>query len=357
MLFRVWRRASARTTSCGRKRARPVMPKIETTSGSVAAAELGRTLTHEHCFTGEELVRAQWPHAYDREQILLRCVGTARELRARGVDTVCDPTVPGIGRDVEINLEVTAATGLRFVMATGFFDESYRGWLFPWSVRAPKGPFADYFVHDIEVGIQGSDVKAGFIKCIADEPGMTDDIRMLHEQAAEASLRTRAPIMAHSNALVEIGLEQLKVFIEMGVDPALIQIAHVHDTDDFDYVEAILASGCYIGFDRYGCLGLDTERRNATLLELLERGYGDRILLSGDTTFSTDTSKLSEERRAARRPTYLFDRVIPRLREAGATDAQLDAMLGSNAQGWLTGTAPASAGTSPVNSRTGVTGS
>ena len=57
---------------------------------------------------------------------------------------------------------------------------------------------AGLFVHDIEEGIQGTDVKAAFIKCAADEPGVTERIEKVHRAAARASLRTGAPIMAHS---------------------------------------------------------------------------------------------------------------------------------------------------------------
>ena len=138
--------------------------------------------------------------------------------------------------------------------------------------------------------------------------------------------------MAHSNPDAGLGLKQMKLFTAAGVNPAMVQIAHVADTEDLDYIERLLATGCYIGFDRYGTselagIGLSgrapsTERRNATLLALLERGYGDRIMLSQDNSLHTNQAELCEDLRDWY-PGYLFEHVLPRLREADVTEEQI----------------------------------
>lgn len=63
-------------------------------------------------------------------------------------------------------------------------------------MRAPT--MADAFVHDIEEGIQGTEIKAAFLKCATDELGVTPNVEKVHRACARASLRTGAPIMAHS---------------------------------------------------------------------------------------------------------------------------------------------------------------
>ena len=57
---------------------------------------------------------------------------------------------------------------------------------------------ADLFVHDIEQGMQGTEVKAAFLKTACDAPGMVPNVEKLHRAAARASNRTGVPIMAHS---------------------------------------------------------------------------------------------------------------------------------------------------------------
>jgi phosphotriesterase-related protein len=132
------------------------------------------------------------------------------------------------------------------------------------------------------------------------------------------------------------------IFTEEGVDPAKVQIAHTGDTDDLDYIEKLLDTGCWIGMDRYGLdLFLATEPRNATVLALLERGYADRMFLSQDYCSSIDwfPAEVQEYLKANEVPkwsmTFLFEEIIPELKERGMTDEQLTTMLEENPKRWL----------------------
>ena len=94
--------------------------------------------------------------------------------------------------------------------------------------------------------------------------------------------------------------------------------------------------------DRYGLdLFLPTDRRNATVLALLESGYDDRMFLSQDYCSSIDwfPREIQEHLKANEVPdwsmTFLFERVIPELKEGGMTDEQLDQMMVENPKRWL----------------------
>jgi phosphotriesterase-related protein len=113
---------------------------------------------------------------------------------------------------------------------------------------------------------------------------MVPNFEKLHRAAARASQRTGVPIMAHSQPSSGTGLEQVRLFEEEGVDLNKVQIAHTGDTDDLDYIETLLDKGVWIGMDRYGLdLFLPTDKRNATVLALLERGYAERMFPSQTT--------------------------------------------------------------------------
>ena len=203
---------------------------------------------------------------------------------------------------------------------------------------------ADLFVHDIEEGIQGTDIKAAFLKCAADEPGVTPNIEKVHRAAARASVRTGTPIMAHSRPASETGPRQVEIFIEEGVEPERIQIAHTGDTDDLDYIERLLDTGVFVGMDRYGLeIFLPMEQRNATVTALLERGYAERMFLSQDFCATLDwypaevaTQMMEAGAAKGWSMTLIFEEVIPALRESGMTDEQLETMMVSNPKRWLT---------------------
>ena len=220
---------------------------------------------------------------------------------------------------------VAEETGLQVVPCTGIYTYDYLPMFF---VTRDADAMADLFVHDIEQGIQGTEIKAAFIKCAADEPGVTENIEKVHRAAARASVRTGAPIMAHSRPASQTAPRQIEIFEEEGVDLSRVQIAHTGDTDDLDYIERLLDKGVWIGMDRYGLeLFLPFEKRNATVLALLERGYADRMFLSPDYCATLDwyPVEVEEQMIAAGAGkdwsmTMVPDQVIPALREAGMTD-------------------------------------
>ena len=119
-------------------------------------------------------------------------------------------------------------------------------------------------------------------------------------------------------------------------------MAHTGDTDDLDYIERLLDTGCWIGMDRYGLdIYLPTEQRQATVLALLEKGHADRMFLSQDWCSTLDyfTAAVEEQLEPTAAPnwsmTFLFEQVIPELKERGMTEEQLDQMMVENPKRWL----------------------
>jgi phosphotriesterase-related protein len=280
------------------------------------------------------------PRACGPEELFDVAVESARAVAERGGKTICEPTGMFGGRDVEFSRRVSQATGVQVVPCTGIYTYDYLPMFF---VTRDADVMADLFVHDIEQGIQDTGIKAAFLKCAADEPGVNENVEKVHRGVARASVRTGAPIMAHSRPASETGPRQIEIFEEEGVDPSKVQIAHTGDTDDLDYIERLLEKGVYIGMDRYGLeIFLPIEKRNATVTALLERGYADRMFLSQDYTATLDWYPVEVEQQlldagAAKgwSMTLVFDEVIPALREAGMTDEQLQTMMVENPKRWL----------------------
>ena len=328
------------------------MAQVPTVTGMVEADELGTTLIHEHLRNADEAVRNQWPHVgavkeeapheVSADQVYDIAVREAKAAVDLGVKTIGEPTAMFLGRDVEFMRRVAEETGLQVIPCTGIYTYDYLPQFF---MNRDPDQIAELFVHDIEDGIQGTDIKAAFIKCAADEPGVNENIEKVHRAAARASVQTGAPIMAHSRPASNTGPRQVEIFLEEGVEPAKIQIAHTGDTDDLDYIEGLLETGVWIGLDRYGLdIFLPYEKRQATAKALLERGYADRIFLSADSVATTDWFPLNVidaliASGAAHDWTIriVHERVLPELREWGMTEEQERTMMVENPVRWLTG--------------------
>jgi phosphotriesterase-related protein len=315
------------------------MATVETVNGPVDAHQLGLTLIHEHFKATDEAGRFQFPHLYDETSEWENAISDANAVKGHGVQTVVEPSAMFLTRDAAFSKRVADESGLQVVLATGVYTYDHLPQLL---LHRDEDAVAEIFVHEIENGIQGTGIKPALIKCAADEPGVTPNVEKIHRAAARASQQTGRPIMAHSRPASGTGLEQMRVFADEGVDPSRIQIAHTGDTDDLDYIERLLDTGCWIGMDRYGLdLFLPTPQRNATVLALLERGYADRMFLSQDYCSTLDWFPLEvqEYLKATEVPqwsmTVLFEEIIPELKERGMTDDQLNQMMVENPKRWL----------------------
>jgi phosphotriesterase-related protein len=312
---------------------------VETVNGPLDLDELGLTLIHEHFRATDEATRFQFPHLYDEDAEWEAAMADASAVKRHGVRTVVEPSAMFLHRDAAFSKRVADESGLNVVLATGVYTYDH---LPQPLMNRDEDQLAELFVHDIENGIQGTGIKAAFIKCAADAPGVTPNVEKVHRAAARTSKQTGRPIMAHSQPSSGTGLEQMRVFGEEGVDPSKVQVAHTGDSDDLDYIERLLDTGCWIGMDRYGLdIFLPTEKRQATVLALLEKGHADRMFLSQDWCSTLDwfTPEAAEQMQAAAAPnwsmTYLFEQVIPELKERGMTGDQLDQMMVENPKRWL----------------------
>lgn len=305
--------------------------------GEIDPGDMGLTLFHEHLRLITEVVRWNWPHLYNDEEEFRRAVEAVNAAKRFGVKTIIDLTVAGIGRDVRFDERVAKATGVNIIMGTGFY--TYTELPFYFRNRGIDS-LVDVFVHDITVGIQGTNTKAAFVKAVIDSPGLTKDVEMAIRAAARAHVKTGVPIITHSFVGNKSSLELVRIFKEEGVDLSRTVIGHVGDSDDISFIEQILREGAFVGLDRFGLdLYLPLEKRIKTTIELIRRGWVDQILLSHDYCPTIDwyPPEVVKSTVPDWSMTLIFEKVIPRLRSEGVTQEQIDKILIDNPRRLFTG--------------------
>jgi phosphotriesterase-related protein len=125
------------------------------------------------------------------------------------------------------------------------------------------------------------------------------------------------------------GHAQLNLLEKEGVDLRRVAIGHCdthwhHDPDrDLEYYLPILERGAFCEFDLIGWSELmPDEVRAERIAALVRLGYSRKILLS------TDTCRLSQmHRNGGRGFDYLWTSFLPRLRQLGVTDAEINSMI------------------------------
>ena len=310
---------------------------IQSVTGPIDSKQLGLTLIHEHMRVRSEAVFVQFPHLYDEEKEFTKAVEQVNKVKKLGVKTICDPTVMELGRDIRFIERVSRETGVQIIAATGIYSYHY---IPPHFQNRDIDYMADLFVRDIEVGIQNTSIKAGFLKCATDAQGVTPDVEKVIRAVARAHKKTGVPIMTHSHPGTGTGINQLDILIEEGVDPSRILIGHTGDTDNMEYILRVIEYGCFIGMDRYGLTSeCSTENRNTTVIELAKKGYANRMFLSQDHCCTIDW--YPEEAPGLMFPkwtmSFVLEEVIPELRSNGVTDEQIQLMMVDNARHWLEG--------------------
>lgn len=314
------------------------MPKVETVKGPIESSKLGVTLMHEHVFVLSTEIMENFPATWgDEDKRIADAIARLNELKSRGVDTIVDLTVIGLGRYIPRIERVAVATGLNIVVATGVYTYNdvpmYFHFQGPGTTLGGPELMTDMFVKDIEEGIAGTGVKAAILKCATDEPGVTPGVERVLRAVAAAHRRTGVPISTHTHANTRRGLEQQRIFSEEGVDLMRVVIGHSGDTTDIGYLEELIAAGSYIGMDRFGIdVLLPFEDRVNTVAKLCERGHADKMVLSHDAACFNDW--LPEAALPVVIPNWHFlhihNDVIPALKQRGVTDEQIRAMLVDN---------------------------
>jgi phosphotriesterase-related protein len=318
------------------------MSTVQTVQGPVADEELGVVLVHEHVRFRDEAVAAEWPGRYDEQAELDAALAAVEAAKSHGVQTIVDPTAMFGGRDVRFMKRVADGTGVRIIACTGIYSYDYLPHYFE---NRDVDVMAEHFVADLQDGVQGTTIRAAFLKCAADAPGVTEHVEKIHRAVARASVQTGAPIMAHSMPAAATGPRQVEIFEQEGVDLARVQIAHCGDTDDVGYIEKLIDTGVYVGLDRYGLeMFLPIDKRNATAAELLRRGHAERLMISQDYCatidwFPAEAEAVFEGQGAIRHwsMTLVFDEVVPALREQGVMDEEtFNTVFVENPRRWLT---------------------
>lgn len=313
------------------------MAMIETVRGPVDTSQLGKVLMHEHVFVLSTEIMANYPDDWEEDTRANDAIARLRELKASGIDTIVDLTVVGLGRYIPRIQRVNAEADINIIVATGLY--TYNDVPHYFHFRGPgtllDGPefMVEMFVHDIEVGIADTGVKAAILKCATDEPGVTPGVERVLRAVAQAHRATGVPISTHTHAHTRRGLEQQDIFESEGVDLSRVVIGHSGDTTDIAYLEELMARGSVIGMDRFGIeVLLPFEYRVNTVATLCERGHAGQMVLSHDAACFNDWLPNAELPTMMPQWNYLHitKDVVPALKARGVTDDQIRAMMVEN---------------------------
>jgi len=261
-----------------------------------------------------------------------------QEFRKTGGGTIVDVSNFGLSRDPQRLERIAAASGLNVVMGAGWYQKMFHPR--DMSVRTVE-ELTDIIVHDITVGAQGTNIRAGIIGEIGIEGRpLTDDEIKSTRASARASVLTGAPLSFHmGGGTPEEKQRILDIVQEEGVDLNHVVMGH-NGTGNVAEMKRITDRGAYIEFDFMG-FGAQAVTPEATgklaqsIVNLVNAGLTERILLGHDVC-----TQMQLQKNGGGGFGYISNALIPALKAKGVSAAAIDTIMVENPRRVLTFVAP-----------------
>jgi phosphotriesterase-related protein len=353
--------------------------KILTVAGPMDPEDLGQTIMHEHIFIDFQnpVARATISRATDiglhlapvgldilsdvrfrripnRDNLYLTDLGEAidevMEFKRRGGQAIVDVTSIGLGRDPHALQQVSQATGLSIVMGAGWYQKQFH----PADMdHRTVEELTEVIVRDVTVGVRGTSIRSGIIGEVGinGDPLTENEMKSIRA-AARASRVTGAAISFHVGGRGEEKFEVLDAVAAEGADLQRVIMGHSNSiANDVPFMTRLLERGVFIQFDTLGrpdgrLGGVDDAKVARGIVELVEAGYADRILLSQDVC-----NKIQLKKYGGTGFSYVVEHFLPVLRTLGVGEEDIHKMMVENPRRSLTFATPEPMATSSASSR------
>ena len=325
----------------------------QTVTGRIAAAELGRTLMHEHILCdlrapGERIPPSPEPITMENrfevdyfqnrvaENMFLDDDAAAdldlKHYAAAGGGTIVELTIGGMAPQPERLAALSRATGVNIVLGAGWYTQAY---LPPELGAMDEDALQTEIEAQVLHGAWGTQIRCGIIGEIGCSWPITPTERRILSAAAKAQRATGAALTIHPGRHEDAPAEIADIVMAAGGDPERTIIGHMDRTVfDRDRLLALLARGFVLEWDFFGIetsqywmagvdLDLPTDYMRLHLIRtLIDDGYLGQIALSHD--ICTRTRLLAN---GGHGYGHLIAHVAPLARRRGFSASELDQLL------------------------------
>ena len=296
-----------------------MVKRIQTIKGSIEIDALGLILPHEHLFTD---LRGPQVSDYARGEpaAVIKVVEPyLAEASAVGVTALVECSTVGVGRNLSVLRALAEVTPIHIIAPTGVYRDAY----IPESLREiNEYNLEELWTTELMEGIEGTSIRAGFIKLAMSDDGPTAlEIRNL-KAAVKASQNTGAVIASHTIG-GKIARKEMDVLEEAGFDLHRFIWIHAQTEPDVSILEDAARRGAYVELDSVGApYQLQTELIETTIA-LIKAGFTDHLLLSHDAGWYNPARRDGLPEEGFRGYTALAKNFLPALLRRGISEEQI----------------------------------
>ncbi|MCK4700545.1 MAG: hypothetical protein KAT38_09430 [Bacteroidales bacterium] len=295
--------------------------KIMTVKGEISAKQMGKTLPHEHVlvdFIGADSVSRG---RYNPEEVFKVVLPYLKEIKELGCQTFIECTPAYLGRDPELLVRLSEATGLNIITNTGYYGARQNQHLPHYAFKETADQLAGRWINEWLNGIDNTDVRPGFIKIAVDQGELTDIHEKLVRAGARTHLKTGLTIASHTGPAIG-AFEEIEILKEEGIDPSAFIWVHAQAEENLQYHVKAAKMGAWISFDGLGWEKPETYVR--LLANMKSQDLLHKVLISHDAGWyhvgEPDGGNFIGF-------TTLFHKLLPALKDSGFTDEELNLLL------------------------------
>ncbi len=313
-------RSPRRTEAERRDRARQPFERnvdsleIQTVTGVLKASAVGKALAHEHMFVDfhkpndPAYMNVNWSNKIGA------AVESASVLKDQGVDLVVDWTNIGVGRNAIALRSVANQSRVSFVCPTGIYKD-----FVPPALRDLSClQLADHFIDELASGIDGTGIRAGFVKIAGTESGILPSEAKVIRAAAIAARETGAALGFHGprldstqTALRIVARETFPLDRFIWAHAQVSTLKQSLPLADRGVMLQFDAIGAHVDQFFHGPVDDDTmlERIEA----MISKGFEDQIMLSTDASVCVNPPSSQYDRHNAYLYRFFEDKLIKRI--------------------------------------------
>jgi len=334
--------------------------KVLTVQGPIEPGQLGACVTHEHILfdwgltywtepqTDEEKALADVPIRLENRGVLQRnpflmkenfwhesvhdAIHEIADFKSSGGGTIVEVTPIDQGRDPAGLRRVSEATGVHIVANTGFYIEAGHP---AYVAEKSADELADILVKDIEVGIDDTGIRAGFMGDVGTTKTVSKNEEKCLRAVARAHLRTGVAMGIHVDPSDRQGMRVAEILFSEGVRPERIVLEHLDEQPVHEYQLEVAETGVYLEFDTWGSefyygppYSVPEPRdiqRAECVKHLIDHGHLRQLVMAQDVWLRQLMKKYGGEGYDS-----FFRYGIPRLKQVGVTDEQIMVTLVDN---------------------------
>lgn len=293
-----------------------------------ATRELGICDAHEHVIIRGEWIATHFPDILldDEERILV----DLQDFKEVGGGWIVDSMPTRAGRDAALLAQVANKSGIPIVCPTGVHQPKYYAPHDP-LVAMNRESLAKLFIREITRGIDDGaerpDLRAGVVKVANSGARLTDIERERFAAAAICQRETGCPILTHTEAGSD-AYEQAIWLRENGASPSQVVLSHCDKRGDLAYHRDLLQTGICLEYDQHFRQVLRGEPcHSVDLIVSLIDEFPYQLLVG------MDMARRVYWKGHGGRPglSWLVREFVPRLRQAGLQEHQIDLIMIDNA--------------------------